>query len=64
MDSRLGRAIPKAIKIGSGSSLADTGKKRVVPGRYKKAGKYLLKVCYVAVKALRSLCCLSKCDIK
>ena len=43
-------------KNGTGSSLADVHNKRVVPGTYKKAGKYLLRIfkinCYVAVKAL------------
>ena len=32
----------KGVKNGTGSSLADARNKRVVPGRYKKAGKYLL----------------------
>ena len=44
MGSRPGRAIPKAIKNGTGSSLADARNKRVVPGRYKKAGGYSLLV--------------------
>ena len=35
----------KGVKNGTGSSLADArNKKRVVPGRYKKAGKYLLRI--------------------
>ena len=32
----------KGGKNGTGSSLADARNKRVVPGRYKKAGGYLL----------------------
>ena len=32
----------KGNKNGTGSSLADARNKRVVPGRYKNAGKYLL----------------------
>ena len=50
----------KGLKNGTGSSLADARNKRVVLGRYKNAGRYLLLVmlCYVAVKALQSLCCL------
>ena len=42
--SILGRAIPNGVKNGTGSSLADARNKRVVPGRYKKAGKYLLRI--------------------
>ena len=34
----------KGVKNGTGSSLADARNKRVVPGRYKKAGKYLLRI--------------------
>ena len=34
----------KGVKKGTGSSLADARNKRVVPGRYKKAGKYLLRI--------------------
>ena len=34
----------KGVKNGTGSSLADARNKRVVPGRYKKAGKYLLTI--------------------
>ena len=34
----------KGGKNGTGSSLADARNKRVVPGRYKKAGGYLLLV--------------------
>ena len=34
----------KGVKNGTGSSLADARNKRVVSGRYKKAGKYLLKI--------------------
>ena len=34
----------KGVKNGTGSSLADARNKRVVPGRYKKADKYLLKI--------------------
>ena len=53
MGSRPGRAIPKA----------DARNKRVVPGRYKKAGRFVTR--YVAVKALQSLCCLfQKRDVK
>ena len=44
MGSRPGRAIPKALKNGTGSSLADARNKRVVLGRYKNAGRYLLLV--------------------
>ena len=41
------------------SSLADARIKGVVLGNKSKAGKYLLKrYCYVAIKALQSLCCL------
>ena len=38
MGSRPGRAIPRDTN-GTDSSLADARTKRVVPGRYKKAGK-------------------------
>ena len=31
-------------KNGTGSSLADARNKRVGPGRYKKAGRYLLRI--------------------
>ena len=31
----------KGVKNGTGSSLADARNKRVVPGRYKNAGRYL-----------------------
>ena len=34
----------KGVKNGTSSSLADARNKRVVPGRYKKAGKYLLRI--------------------
>ena len=34
----------KGIKNGNGSSLADAHNKRVVLGRYKNAGRYLLLV--------------------
>ena len=34
----------KGVKNGTGISLADARNKRVVPGRYKKAGKYLLRI--------------------
>ena len=34
----------KGVKNGTGSSLADACNKRVVPGRYTKAGKYLLRI--------------------
>ena len=34
----------KGGKNGTGSSLADARNKRVVPGRYKKAGRYSLPV--------------------
>ena len=34
----------KGVKNGTGSSLADARNKRVVPGRYKSAGRYLLLV--------------------
>ena len=34
----------KGNKYGTGSSLADARNKRVVPGRYKKSGKYLLRI--------------------
>ena len=34
----------KGIKNGTGSSLADARNKGVVPGRYKNAGKYLLRI--------------------
>ena len=34
----------KGVKNGTGSPLADARNKRVVPGRYKKAGKYLLRI--------------------
>ena len=34
----------KGVKNGTGSSLADARNKRVVLGRYKNAGKYLLLV--------------------
>ena len=34
----------KGGKNGTGSSLADARNKRVVPGRYKKAGRYTLLV--------------------
>ena len=34
----------KGGKNGTGSSLADAPNKRVVPGRYKKAGRYSLLV--------------------
>ena len=41
----------KGDKNGTGSSLADARNKKVVPGRYKKAGKYRAYVvcfkCYV-----------------
>ena len=51
----------KGVKNGTGSSLADARNKRVVPGRYKKAGKYLLRIFVMSHKnALQSLCCLFK----
>ena len=34
----------KGVKNGTCSSLADARNKRVDPGRYKKAGKYLLRI--------------------
>ena len=34
----------KGVKNGTGNSLADARNKTVVPGRYKKAGKYLLRI--------------------
>ena len=34
----------KGVKNGTGSSLADARNKRLVPGRYKKAAKYLLRI--------------------
>ena len=34
----------KGVKIGTGSSLAYACNKRVVPQRYKKTGKYLLRI--------------------
>ena len=34
----------KRDKNGTGSFLADALNKRVVPGRYKKAAKYLLRI--------------------
>ena len=39
-------SITKGVKNGTGrgSSLADARNKRVVPRRYKKASKYLLKI--------------------
>ena len=40
----LGPSHTKGGKNGTGSSLADSRNKRVVPGRYKKAGGYLLFV--------------------
>ena len=49
----------KGVKNGTSNSLADTRIKRGVLGRKSKAGKYLLtRYCYVAIKALQSLCCL------
>ena len=39
----------KGDKNGTGSSLADTRNRRVVPGRYKKAGAWLSVNFYVAV---------------
>ena len=38
------RALAKGVKNGTGSSLADARNKRVVLGRYKNAGRYLLLV--------------------
>ena len=35
----------KGVKNGTGSSLADARNKRVVLGRYKNAGRYLLLLC-------------------
>ena len=35
----------KGVKNGTGSSLADARNKRVVPGRYKNVGTYLLLLC-------------------
>ena len=40
----MGSRLTKGDKNGTGSSLADARNKKVVPGRYKKAGKYLLRV--------------------
>ena len=49
----------KGVKNGTSSSLADARIKGVVLGRKSEAGKYLLtRYCYVAIKALQSLCCL------
>ena len=50
----------KGDKNCAGSFPADARNKGVVPVRYKKAGKYLLRICVtdVVVKALQSLCCL------
>ena len=47
----LGNAIPNAIKMVLAAFLADARNKRVVPGRYKKAGKYLLDICYCRSKS-------------
>ena len=37
-------AISKALKMGTGSSLAEARNTGVVPGKYKKAVKYLLTI--------------------
>ena len=44
MGSHTGCAIPKAIKMVLVAPLLTLATKRVVPGRYKKAGGYLLCV--------------------
>ena len=48
----------KGVKNGTGSSLADARNKRVVPGRYQKAGKYLLRnllLCHIIAHELMSV---------
>ena len=52
MDSRPGRAIPKAIENGTGSHLADARTKRKVPGSYKKVGKCMLRILFMSQKKL------------
>ena len=42
----------------TGSSLADVLNNRDVPGRYKKAEKYLLRIFVMSQLALQSLSCL------
>ena len=45
----------KGVKNGTGSSLADARNKRVVPGRYKKAGKYLLRIFVISTEIMLSV---------